>query len=220
MTNKLILIVLPIFIVVFSMLLIKKSNINFRGNNNSGINSDSNSIDYSTYNMSLKEYIKFFSIFSSIFFISSYVFYESMVVGIIALFLPILLLKKYKEYLMKKRKDALNYQFKDLLYSISSYINAGKDMKFAIEKSLENLQGIYNLDDYIIIELKYIVKRINETNDNVEKAIKDFAIRSEVEDIYDFADVYGICRSTGGDLDSVIDKTSRMNWVLSSRQVI
>ncbi|MDY0408534.1 type II secretion system F family protein [Paracerasibacillus soli] len=60
---------------------------------------------------------------------------------------------------------------------------------------------------YIIREFNLINRRV-ENGEMIERAIEDFANRSDVDDIRNFADVFITCKRTGGDLVEVIKRTS------------
>jgi tight adherence protein B len=49
-----------------------------------------------------------------------------------------------------------------------------------------------------------------ENGEPVERAIADFSERSGIEEIAQFADVFVICKRTGGDLVEVIRRTANM----------
>lgn len=59
----------------------------------------------------------------------------------------------------------------------------------------------------IIQEFEIINRRI-ENGETIENAILDFSIRSDMEDIQNFADVFITCKRTGGNLVEVIRRTS------------
>jgi tight adherence protein B len=47
-------------------------------------------------------------------------------------------------------------------------------------------------------------------NENIEDILKDLAVRSEIEEIHHFANVFSVCKRTGGNLIEVIRTTSGM----------
>lgn len=47
-------------------------------------------------------------------------------------------------------------------------------------------------------------------NENIESILKDFATRSGIEEIHHFADVFSVCKRSGGNLVEIISTTSRM----------
>lgn len=64
-------------------------------------------------------------------------------------------------------------------------------------------------ETYIIQEVEYIVRRI-EMNETIESALEDLSIRSHLEDIENFIDVFKTCKRTGGNMVSVMRNTSNI----------
>jgi len=103
--------------------------------------------------------------------------------------LALLYPKRKTKDIIEKRKSELNLQFKDLLYSISASLTAGKSVETAFKEALNDLCILYpDPDTYIIREVEYIVRRL-EMNETIEDALEDLAKRSHLEDIQNFTDV-------------------------------
>ena len=112
--------------------------------------------------------------------------------------------------IIEKRKENLNIQFKDMLYSLSSSLSAGKPVELALPCVLKDLAVLYpDPDTDIIMEVLYIIRK-TEFNEPVESAFSDFARRARLEDIENFADVLRICKRTGGNIVEVIKNTSNI----------
>lgn len=60
----------------------------------------------------------------------------------------------------------------------------------------------------IIVEFKYIINKLN-MNCTIENALMDFALRSHLEDINNFAEVIITAKRTGGNLIKIIKVTNR-----------
>ncbi|MEL7654598.1 MAG: type II secretion system F family protein, partial [Bacillota bacterium] len=104
----------------------------------------------------------------------------------------------------------LKEQFRDVLYSISSSVAAGRQMTEALFEAEKNARLIYKEDSFIVLELSYMAKRIHEYREPEEEILKDFALRTSIQDISDFVDVYLTCRETGGDMIKVLTKASEV----------
>ncbi|MBN7772678.1 type II secretion system F family protein [Clostridium aminobutyricum] len=83
-------------------------------------------------------------------------------------------------------------------------------MNEALKEGIENLKLLYDERAPIIIELKHITKSVDGSRANEDQLLKDFAYRSGIEEIINFADVYAICRTTGGDVGQVVLKASEI----------
>lgn len=137
-------------------------------------------------------------------------FYNRIILGFIFTPLSYYIVKERKKELLSKQKNELNTQFKDAIYAISSALNAGYSVEMSFKEAYRDLSLIYiNQNTPILKELEYIVRQI-DVNIPVENLLYDFANRSGVEDIENFADVFITCKKTGGDIIKVIRNTSRV----------
>jgi tight adherence protein B len=115
------------------------------------------------------------------------------------------------------------------MISLASSLSAGRALENAFESALEDLFVLYPSDEaYIIKETKVIIHKLSY-NITIEVAISDFAKRSDIEDIMNFADVIIICKRTGGNLidalknsaaiiSDKIEMKQEIDTVLSSRK--
>lgn len=137
-----------------------------------------------------------------------WIFYDNYLIGLaLAIgFYPTI--KLYKKKLNLKKKHILLMEFNDLLFSLSSDIATGVTMDKAIEQSLEFWKDTYNEDDYIIIELKNMVRKMKELHEKDISCLEDFALRSGLSDVVDFVGAYEVLRSSGADMTKAIEQTS------------
>ena len=99
--------------------------------------------------------------------------------------------------IIKKRKKELNIQFKDLLYSLSSSLSAGKTVESAFREALKDLSVLYpDPSAFILIEIRRILSML-DTNETLEHALSDFAGRARLEDVDNFVDVFNISKRSG-----------------------
>lgn len=165
------------------------------------------SIDYNYYDLSNKEKYGFYAAGYAGVFVILYMFYHSLMFSFFGGFLTVVLLPAYRKHKTDKRKALLLAQFKDFLYSLSSYVAANIQILDALEGSLENLKFLYDENTPFVEELSYMVKSVNENRENEIRLLKDFAQRSHCEDIENFVQVYSSCVITGGDLERVLKNT-------------
>lgn len=130
----------------------------------------------------------------------------STVVGLVAgyLFLPI----RTKQIQEKKRND-LKLQFREMLDALSTSLGSGKNVIDSFTAALEDMRVIYSEEAFIIRELTIIIDGINN-NVDVEKSLMDFGIRSGIEDIESFANVFETCYRKGGNIKDVIRNTQQI----------
>jgi tight adherence protein B len=138
----------------------------------------------------------------------SFIFYKSILFS--ALLIPVSFLypRIKRRELIKQQKKELNIQFKDMLYSLSSSLSAGKSIESAFREVRRDIEVLYpDREAYIIREVEHIIRKL-DMNGTVEEALADFAARSHVEDIVSFSEVFGICKRSGGNLVEVIRNTT------------
>ena len=167
-------------------------------------------IDYDIYKLSKKEkteYLISVTILSSVLL---YLFYNTTLVVLPAILCACLTEGYYAAYKAKKRRDVLIEQFRDLLYSLSDAVAAGRHMTEALKDARSDLLLIYDENTPMIKELEIMKKRIEAANESAEELLLDLGSRSRVRDITAFAEVCRICSNTGGDIVRVIGITSQM----------
>ena len=130
----------------------------------------------------------------------------SSVVGIAAgiMYLPI----RTKQILNKKRND-LKLQFRELLDALSTSLGSGKNVMDAFKSAYDDLSIIYSEESAIIQELSVIIDGIHN-NVDVEKSLMDFGLRSGIEEIESFANVFETCYRKGGNIKDVIKNTQQI----------
>lgn len=135
------------------------------------------------------------------------------IVGIAAgiLFLPI----RVESIIAKRRKD-LTQQFRSMLEALTTSLGAGKNVNDAFFAVYGDLKIQYDEDAYILKELEVIIAGINN-NVAIEDVLMDFGIRSGVEDIKSFANVFRVSYRKGGNIKDVIRNTHN---ILSDKMAI
>ncbi len=165
-------------------------------------------INYDEYIMSKSERLKYIIEAAAFLFVFLFIFYQSIIFSAIGMLLSLLYPKIKKKELIERRKKLLTLQFKEGLYSLSAALSAGRSLESAFVEAVKDLKLLYQNDDELIIkEFEYISAQI-ALNVPAEEAVSNFAERSGVEDIKNFADVLVTCKRTGGDLIEVTRKTS------------
>lgn len=130
----------------------------------------------------------------------------SSIVGMVAsfFFLPI----RTKQIITKKRNN-LKLQFRELLDALSTSIGSGKNIVDSFKAAYDDLSIIYSEETDIIQELAIILDGLNN-NVDIEVSLMDFAVRSGIEDIESFANVFETCYRKGGNIKDVIKNTQQI----------
>ena len=130
----------------------------------------------------------------------------SSIVGLVAgvLYLPI-----RTKQIMKKKQNDLKLQFRELLDALATSIGSGKNVVDSFKAARDDLRVIYSEETAIIKELDIILDGITN-NVDVEKSLLDFGIRSGLDDIISFANVFETCYRKGGNIKDVIKNTQQI----------
>ena len=167
----------------------------------------SSCIDYRNYEISIGEYLWHLGKFLLIILAFCYCFYHSLLLFCFlfppALFLPFFL----RNSLRKKRQDLLLFQFKEMLSILSSYLSAGYSIENAFIASIPDLSALIGENSYMVEELKQ-VQRALAMNRPLEEPLSQFALRSGLDDIYNFSEIFLVAKRSGGELCEIIRHSS------------
>lgn len=110
------------------------------------------------------------------------------------------------EQIIKKKKEALKLQFRDMLESLTTSLGAGKNVSDSFKTVYDDLKVQYEEDAYILKELELILSGMSN-NIDIEDILEDFGKRSGIGDIESFANVFRICYRKGGNIKDTIRST-------------
>lgn len=166
-----------------------------------------NLTDYTSYKLSIKEYIVYGAFGISIMAVISYLFYHSFIPVVI--FLPFIYLyfKQISHHLYDKRRNKLCRQFKDSLVSLATSLEAGCSIENAIWEAYLEISVLYSRNSYMAIELSSIYNQL-KLSIPVEEAFSKLAARTDADDILTFCEILKIAKRTDGNLVSIIRSTA------------
>jgi tight adherence protein B len=95
------------------------------------------------------------------------------------------------------------------LDALATSIGSGKNVVDSFKAARDDLRVIYSEEASIIKELDVILDGI-ANNVDVEKSLLDFGIRSGLDDIISFANVFETCYRKGGNIKEVIKNTQQI----------
>ncbi len=113
------------------------------------------------------------------------------------------------ESLKNKRKDKLRHQFCDFSSSLTNSLASGMNMNDSLFAVYSDLQAQYSNEAYIVEEVGEIINGINN-NIPIETMLEDFGVRSGIDDVVNFSIVFATCYRTGGDIKSIVRRTSEI----------
>ena len=167
-------------------------------------------IDYNTYEMGVKEKIIYILLAAAVIFTVGFIFYRNILLACLLCPLALRYPKMKIKEIIRKRKNELNHQFKDMLYALAYSLSAGKSVERAFTDVLNDLLMIYpDNNTHIIAEVEMMIRKLT-VNEPIEAVLEDFAKRSHLEDVANFVDVFHTCKRTGGNMVEIIKNTSNI----------
>jgi tight adherence protein B len=140
----------------------------------------------------------------------AYTFYRNMAVfAVMAVPGIVTGVFREREVRMKQRKQELSTQFKESMMILASSLSAGYSVENAMAAGVGELTTLYGKDGLATQEFAYMVQQIR-TNRSVESVLEDFADRSGIEDIRNFAEVFAVAKRSSGDLGSIMRHTAEV----------
>lgn len=164
--------------------------------------------DYNTYELSSKELLRYFLISSTSLFLLGYLFYKNILISSVLTLASRPFQSVWEQYLAERRREALSVQFRDLLYGLSASVSAGRQLPEALKEAGAQLEECYGKEAVLCREVSYMTKSIDESRQEPESLLKQFAERSRTVEIRQFVQICAICRRTGGDMERIIGKTA------------
>ena len=113
-----------------------------------------------------------------------------------------------REIIIKDRRRRYMSEFKDFLFMVSTAVGAGRSMKDAVSEAIPSLKSIYGNRSVLTKDLILAYERMDKGGENDVRVLNDLAGASGLEDVQDFVTVYSICKETGADLISALDKAA------------
>lgn len=135
--------------------------------------------------------------------IISYLFYHSVIAYIVLLPAMFLFIKNGKKKLTVQKKRNLQREFKEGITLLLSGLEAGYSIENAFADASAELRRMYQRETDIEKEFRLICKGV-KLNEPIEALLLDFADRSGLEDIKNFAEVFAIAKRRGGDLITIL----------------
>lgn len=139
----------------------------------------------------------------------AYTFYRSITAFVLFLPLAAVWPQMQRQNLRDRRLHQLNMEFKEAILLLSANLSAGYSIENALSKSQEELELIYDSRSIMVKELSAMSGMLR-LNRPVEQVLFDFAARSGLEDVRNFAQVFQAAKRSGGDMVSIIHQTAEM----------
>lgn len=108
--------------------------------------------------------------------------------------------------LQERNVEKLRTQFRDMLDSLTTSLNAGMNVTDSFLNVYEDMKVQYDENAFIIKELEVIIAGIHN-NIDIEDVLMDLGERSGIDDIKSFANVFKLSYRKGGNLKEIIRNT-------------
>lgn len=139
----------------------------------------------------------------------SWLFYDSVIAWMLLMPFVIVSFRDKGASACVKRKRKLEIEFREVILSVSSNLQAGYSVENAFQESYRDIVLLYGKESVMAGELRLIFRKLNN-NIQLEDALVNLADRSGVQDIRDFADIFQIAKRGGGDMRGIIANTAEI----------
>ena len=159
--------------------------------------------DYQQYHLSGREWARYLLEGAGFCALTAYVFYRSIPVFLAGLPLCCIYPLMKQKDLRQERKEQLRTQFKEAVLMLASALSAGYSVENAFAASARDLEELYGEEGMITKEFTFISRQL-QMNRTVEALLLEFAERSGVEEVRDFAEIFALSKRSRGELVSVV----------------
>ncbi len=110
----------------------------------------------------------------------------------------------------KRRQKNLRMQFRDFLESMSVAVRAGNVEYQAVKSALSDLKISYKKDADIVLEVENILQQYEKGGKELKTLFEDFAQRSGLEDIENFATIYSVIGGKSDRFGDILTQTQEI----------
>ena len=164
-------------------------------------------MEYSTYFLSKKEMMVCIGKGLLAGMLAAWILYQS-VYGMVTAFIFIpLCIQREKRKRQEQQKETLLLQFRDAMQSVAAALQAGYSMENAWIESQKEMELLHGRESLMYQEVDEMNRAV-QMNVPLEHKIEEFAIRSGVEAIASFAEIFSFAKRSGGNFVQIIDATT------------
>ena len=165
--------------------------------------------DYSKYQWSKVSFLITLIKSVTIVMLLSYFFYRSVWALIPLMILGKLYFDKEKQEKIRSAKEELLLQFKECICSVQASMKAGYAVENSFVESRKDMVLLYGEKSAIFQELE-LIRRGLIINISLEEQLVDFAARSSLDEIKQFADIFAVAKKSGGDMMQLMDASAML----------
>lgn len=136
-------------------------------------------------------------------------FYNSFLALIPGMLLVGMYMKEKKRMLARKRMRRMREDLQEFFRILIAAMQTGRSMENAFLQGTRDLAEYLGKDTEIVLEMKKICNGIS-VGEPLEKMLLDLSMRSHLEELEYFSEVFCIARNSGGNLIVIMKNTIRM----------
>lgn len=163
-------------------------------------------MDYRQYHLNKKERFIYTLEGILIFGTLGYLFFEEASFSVILCLAILPYLKRKEREQMLKRKEILAAEFVQGAEAFSNALEAGYSKENAVREAVRDLKEFNTRDSLMLPELLYMQKQLS-MNQPIEELFLELGLRSGIEDIETFAEIFAAAGKKGGNLIQIIKQT-------------
>lgn len=138
----------------------------------------------------------------------SYLFYGSILAAIFLSPYLFWYMKSWEKQTMQKKQQIFRLEFKEAIQAWSIALNVGYSAENALSEAQKDLDVLYPRDAFIQRELCHMIRQLN-MNMPLEQVLKEFAQRTQDEEVQVFVTVFSMAKRSGGDMIGIIKNAVR-----------
>lgn len=165
-------------------------------------------MDYRTWHFNWKERVRYGLEALAITGALAFCFYNSF--WALAAF-PLVMFCYFREksrLLARERRKDLQLQFKDAVQGMAAALASGYSAENALREAGKDLKLIYPENADMVQELAAMQRKL-DANQTMEEVLRNFALRSGLEEAETFSEIFSVGKRSGGDLIAVMKDTAR-----------
>ena len=159
---------------------------------------------YDTYTFCKKEIVRIALEYLLLISVVAYLFYDSIWAAGVLLPGIWFYFKLRRQYLMNRRRDEVKTQFIQMIASFSTAVGAGYSVENSLCEAKVDIDRMFE-GSYMSRELEQMINKV-KIGTRIESVLFDFAQRSGIQEIRDFAIVFSITRKNGAGFASSITR--------------
>lgn len=138
----------------------------------------------------------------------AYLFYDSFWgTAVAAVVYPLYRGRRTAEIRSRQKKE-METQFCDGISCAAAALEAGYSMENAWKEAENEIVAIHGRDAVLARSFHRMNRRI-AMNEPIERQIQEFARRTDLESVQNFAEIFGFAKRSGGNLAAIMKKTAR-----------